>query len=122
MLEPVLGSPVREKVLLFIHVHGEGYAREITRYFEAPLDSVQKQLKRLERGAVLTSERKGRTLIYRFNKEYPFLNELRRLLERVSSYDLSNMNDKINQRRYLRRSGKRRKRIRVIVRDYRERR
>ena len=84
MLEPVLGSLVREQVLLFIHVHGEGYAREISRYFDASLDSVQKQLKRLKKGSVLVCERKGRTHIYSFNKKYAFLNELCRLLVRVS--------------------------------------
>jgi DNA-binding transcriptional ArsR family regulator len=83
MLEPILGSVVREQVLIFIHINVEGYAREISRFFKAPLDSVQKQLKRLEEGSVLQSKRKGRTVIYSFNTEYPYLNELRGLLERV---------------------------------------
>ncbi|MCK4806713.1 MAG: winged helix-turn-helix transcriptional regulator [Candidatus Aegiribacteria sp.] len=121
MLEPVLGSLVREQVLLFIHVHGEGYAREISRYFEAPLDSVQKQLKRLESGSVLTCERKGRTLIYRFNKEYPFLTVLCRLLERVNYYYSLDIKDKITQKRYFKKNRKRRKGIRVIVREYGDR-
>lgn len=120
MLEPILGSIVREQVLLFVHDRGEGYAREISRYFDASLDSVQKQLKRLERGSVLKCERKGRTLIYRFNEEYPFLNELVRLLERVSCYKASNMKDKITKRRFI--SGYRKKMVkdRVIVREYEE--
>ncbi len=121
MLEPLLGSLVREQVLLFIHIYGEGYAREISRYFEAPLDSVQKQLKRLESGSVLTCERKGRTLIYWFNKEFPFLTELRNLLDRVSSYYPSDMKDKITQKRYFKKNRKRRKGIRVIVREYGDR-
>lgn len=118
MLEPLLGSLVREQVLLFVHANGEGYAREISRYYEAPLDSVQKQLKRLEGGSVLISERKGRTLIYRFNKEYPFLNELCGLLERVSYCNSSDMKVKITQRRYSRRDRKKMEKIRVIVREY----
>jgi len=84
MLEPIFGSLVREQVLLFIHIHGNGYAREISRFFDAPLDSVQKQLKRLELGEVLKSENKGRTVIYRFNSEYEYLKELHAMLEGVN--------------------------------------
>ncbi len=118
MLEPVLGSIVREQVLLFIHVHGEGYAREISRNYDASLDSVQKQLKRLESSSVLTCERKGRTLIYRFQKEYAFLTELRNLLDRVNCYNSSEKKDKITQRRYRRGNGDKRKRACVMVREY----
>ncbi len=83
MLEPIFGSLIREQVLFFIHTHGEGYAREISRFFEASLDSVQKQLKRLQRGSVLVSVRKGKTLIYSFNEDYEYLRELRALLNGI---------------------------------------
>ncbi len=118
MLEPVLGSIVREQVLLFIHFHGEGYAREISRNYDASLDSVQKQLKRLESGSVLTCERKGRTLIYSFNREYAFLTELRGLIDRVSCYESSEMKVKITPRRYSRGNGYQMKRACAIVRKY----
>jgi len=120
MLEPLLGSLVREQVLLFIHVRGEGYAREISRYYEAPLDSVQKQLKRLESGSVLTCERKGRTLLYRFNKEYPFLTELSRLLERANLSYSSDMKSNITQRGCFRGNVKKRRKARVVVKKYGE--
>ena len=120
MLEPVFGSLVREQVLLFVHAHGEGYAREISRYFDASLDSVQKQLKRLERGSVLTCERKGRTLIYRFNMEYPCLNELCRLLERVSLHNSPDTKEKIAEVKCLRRKQRRIGTLRVIVKKYGE--
>lgn len=81
MLEPIFGSLVREQVLLFIHARGSGYAREIARYFGSPVDSVQKQLKRLEEASVLSVERKGRTVLYSFNGSYTFLRELRYLME-----------------------------------------
>ena len=84
MFEPIMGSRVREQVLLFLHMHGSGYAREISRFFDAPLDSVQKQLKRLESGGVLISESKGRTLIYRFDKGCIYLRELHALLDGVN--------------------------------------
>ena len=121
MLEPVLGSLVREQVLLFIHNRGEGYAREISRYFDASLDSVQKQLKRLEEGSVLVCESKGRTLIYRFNKKYPCLNELCRLLERVSLYNSSDPKENITGANRSRREQSRNETHRVTVKCYRER-
>ncbi|MBN2587706.1 MAG: winged helix-turn-helix transcriptional regulator [Candidatus Fermentibacteraceae bacterium] len=83
MLEPIIGSLVREQVLLFMHARGKGYAREIARFFNASLDSVQKQLKRLAEDYVLVSEKVGRTVVYRFDPEYPFLAEVRSLMERL---------------------------------------
>jgi DNA-binding transcriptional ArsR family regulator len=120
MLEPVLGSLVREQVLQFLHDRGEGYAREISRHFDASLDSVQKQLKRLERGSVLKCERKGRTLIYRFNKDDPFLNELCRLLDRVSCSNSPGIEDNTIQKRCIVRKRRMRNRVRVIVKKYGE--
>jgi len=117
MLVPVLGSLVREQVLLFIHVHGEGYAREISRYFDASLDSVQKQLKRLKKGSVLLCERKGRTLIYSFNREYPFLNELCRLLDRVSC-SLKDTMHTGTQRRRIMQNRRTKRRVNVTVKKY----
>ncbi len=83
MLEPLLGSAIREQVLLFIHARGSGYAREIAGFFQTSLDPVQKQLKRLEAGEILLSCFKGRTLLYRFNPRYQFIDELSSLLKKV---------------------------------------
>ena len=117
MLEPILGSLVREQVLLFIHINGSGYAREISRFFDAPLDSVQKQLKRLESGEVLLSENKGRTLVYRFNSEYEYLSELHVLIEGISRDVKSN----IEQREPLiTAEDKSKRRSRVLVKLYTE--
>lgn len=77
MLEPLLGSKSSEKVLIFIEVFGEGYAREISQFFEINLDPIQKQLDKLEAGGILVSFVKGRTRIYTFNPRYPFLKELK---------------------------------------------
>ena len=84
MLEALLGSTVREQVLLYIHSRDCGYSREIARFFESPLDSVQKQLKRLEADSILCSSRSGRTVIYRFNEDHPFHVEIRALMERLA--------------------------------------
>jgi predicted transcriptional regulator len=86
MLEPLLGSANREKVLLYLNFRKEGYAREISRYFKTDLTPIQKQLERLENGGVLYSRNVGRTRLYGLNPRYPFLAELQALLERAYAF------------------------------------
>ena len=86
MLEPLLGSVNRERVLMYLFTRREGYAREIARFFATNLDPIQKQLDKLELGGVLVSRMAGRTRLYTFNPRYPFLKELQSLLERGLSF------------------------------------
>jgi DNA-binding transcriptional ArsR family regulator len=83
MLEPILGNNIKEKILLTAFVRQEVYARDIAAIFDIYLLSVQNQLKRLEKGGVLASRLKGRTRLYVFNPRYPFLKELKALLEKA---------------------------------------
>jgi hypothetical protein len=86
MIEVLVGSKNAERVLLYIFSREQGYAREIARFFEADLKSIQKQLDKLETGGVLVSREVGRTRPYMFNLRYPFLNELKSLLEKALSF------------------------------------
>ena len=86
MIEVLLGSKNAERVLLYIFSCEEGYAREIARFFEADLKSIQNQLDKLEAGGVLISREVGRTRPYIFNLRYPFLTELKSLLEKALSF------------------------------------
>ena len=86
MLEPLLGSVNKERVLLFIFARGEGYARDIARYFATDLTPVQRQLEVLERGGILASRLVGRTRLYTFEPRYPLLNEIKGLLEKAASF------------------------------------
>ena len=83
MLEPILGSKNAERVLMFVTVREQGYAREISTFWGADHDSTHKQLVRLEGGGVLVSKFEGRTKIYRFNPRYSFLKELKALLNKA---------------------------------------
>ncbi len=83
MLASLLGSSGSEKVLLFIAARGEGYAREIARLTHMGLYPVQRQLERLEAGGILVCKPQGRTLVYSLNPAYPFLPELRQMLEKA---------------------------------------
>ncbi len=81
MLEPILGSISKERVLLFLYTREQGYAREIATFFDTSVTPIKKQLESLEEQNVLYCEPQGKTLIYKFNPRYPFLKSLKPLLE-----------------------------------------
>lgn len=72
--------------------------------FNGQLTSFLKQLKRLERGGVLVSFKKGKTRVYGFNPRYPFLQALEQLLKRVMFF----MSDADKNKYYYARSRPRR--------------
>jgi predicted transcriptional regulator len=107
MLAPLLGNTNREKVLIFIHARDKGYATEIARFFDVDLSTIQNQLENLESGAVLVSFLAGRTRLYEFNPRYPFLKELKNLLEKAFSfYPTEDQENLTMNRRRPRRQGK----------------
>jgi predicted transcriptional regulator len=85
MLESLFGSIIRVRVLLFLFSNKEGYAREISRFYDTDLNQIQKQLERLEKGGVLVSKTIGKTRLYGFNPRFALLAELNTLLEKVIS-------------------------------------
>jgi hypothetical protein len=107
MLQPILGSENIERVLVFIFARNEGYATEIARFFETDLYGIQNQLDKLETGGVVVSHLAGRTRIYTFNPRYPFLKELKSLLEKALSFYPADVREKLlMNRRRPRRRGK----------------
>lgn len=86
MIESLLGSKNAERVLLYIFARDEGYAREIASFYKTDLKSIQLQLDKFEKSGVLVSRTVGRTRPYMFNPRYPFLNELKALLEKAFSF------------------------------------
>jgi hypothetical protein len=101
MLAPLFGTENSERVLVFLLARNEGYAREIARFFETNLYAIQRQLDKLEGGGVLVSRTAGRTRLYQFDPRYPFLNELKQLLEKALSYYPENVRENLvmNRRR-----------------------
>lgn len=83
MLEPLLQSEIKEKILLYLYANGESYAREISKIFNFNLSSVQNQLLNLEQGGVLYSKLKGKVRLFGLNPRYPFKKEIEVLLEKV---------------------------------------
>lgn len=85
MLEPLFNSYVKERVLLYVYIYGEGYAQEIRRVLRLSLRGVQLQLRRLEQGGVLFARKRDRTYVYQINPRYHFKKELIAILEKVLS-------------------------------------
>ena len=86
MLESLFGNVVIEKIMFFLLINEKCYALELKKRFESPLYSFQRALARLEKGGVISSYREGKTVVYQFNPQYPFLNELKVFLQKA--YDL----------------------------------
>lgn len=107
MLKHLIGSKAREQVLIFIFARGDGYAREIARFFDTENYPIRQQLDRLEGGGIFISKEEGRTRNYSFNPRYPFLKELEALLEKVLSFYPDSLRERlILNRRRPRRRGK----------------
>ncbi|MEL7590924.1 MAG: winged helix-turn-helix domain-containing protein [Anaerolineaceae bacterium] len=86
MIEALLGSEFAEKVLMYLAVRGKGYASEIAAFYDTGLATIQNQLRKFEDGGVLVSFQSGRTRVFEFNPSYPFLTEIKGLLEKALIY------------------------------------
>lgn len=109
MLESLFGNAVIEKILFYLVVNEECYASQLKEVFQLPLFSFQRALARLEKGSIIISHRKGKTLLYQFNPRYPFLKELKTLLERAYDGYPQNIREKYYEqivRKRPRRQGK----------------
>lgn len=107
MLEGLLGTVNREKVLLYVWAREECYPREVARFYDADLRTIQNQFEKLETGNVLYSRMLGKTRVYAFNPRYPFMDELKALLEKAFSFYPAEDQDRLQGgRRRPRRTGK----------------
>lgn len=107
MLEPLLASTNCERVLIFISAREEGYLREIADFYQSAPAPLLKQLEKLENGGVLFSRLVGRTRLYGFNPRYPFLKELKALLDKALSFYPEDIRARLlESRRRPRRKGK----------------
>ena len=86
MLEPLLGSMSGERILIFLFARGEGYGREIARFYQTDLTPIQRGLEKFEAHGILSSRKAGRTRLYSFNPRYPFKKEIENLLEKALTF------------------------------------
>ncbi|MCU0276477.1 MAG: winged helix-turn-helix domain-containing protein [Acidobacteria bacterium] len=107
MLEALLESPLKEKILLFLLANDGSYLSEIARNFDVNPNAVQYQLKKLERGGVLYSQLRGKVRLYGLNPRYPFRRELEALLRKAFDFLSEAEKDRFYiRRRRPRRQGK----------------
>ncbi len=83
MLETLLESPVKEKVLLYLLANEDSYPSEIARNFAFNLNAVQYQLQKLEKGGVVRSRLRGKVRLYGLDPGYLFCRELESLLQKA---------------------------------------
>lgn len=67
----LLGSRAAELALLHLFHYGETYGRAVSQDMEISLESVQRQLDKLERSGILVSKTVGRTRLYLWNLKSP---------------------------------------------------
>ena len=107
MLEPLFGNRVVEKILFYLLTYESGYIRGFAGAFGIPVNGISQQLKRLEDGGVISSQLKGTIRLYSFNPRYPFLPELKAMLQKaLDSMPENELEKYYRQRTRPRRKGK----------------
>lgn len=107
MWSELFSTPTADKVLLYLHRYGEGYALGIARTFELPVSQVQRQLLRFEKNGTLVSRLQGKTRVFTWNPRCAYLKELRALLERILAFlPPATVEQYFMERRRPRRTGK----------------
>lgn len=107
MLNALLGSANKERALIYLAARRRGYARQIARFYDVPLDPLQKALDGLERAGVLVSRMVGSTREYEFNTRYPLRDELAAILDKaLALYPKALRDELLITRKRPRRKGK----------------
>jgi hypothetical protein len=82
-MKSIFGSLSRERALTFIAARDEGYAREITEFWQCSDRPIKRELNQLEAEGVLTADAFGRTIRYRINPRFFLKKELTALLLKI---------------------------------------
>jgi DNA-binding transcriptional ArsR family regulator len=107
MLEALLESPFKEKILLFLLANDGSYLSEIARNFAFNPNAVGYQLKKLENAGVICSQLRGKVRLYSLNPRYSFRKELEALLQKAFDFLSVSERDKYYiRRRRPRKAGK----------------
>lgn len=107
MLEDLLGSINKERVLVYLLAREKGYATEIARFWKTSPSSIVRALEWLEAGGVLVEFDVGRARVYEYNSRYPLRNELSALVARALAFYPAELRNALEvYRRRPRRKGK----------------
>ena len=107
MLEDLFGGRAAERVLLYLHVYGEGHVQRIAETMELYPSEVRAQVVKFEDLGLLVSREVGRTRLYQWKPGNPFVKPLRALLEeRLTHTDVTQIERYFRERQRPRRAGK----------------
>jgi predicted transcriptional regulator len=99
MLEAIMESSLKEKVLFFLLANDDAYPREIAANFGFNLNAVQYQLRKLEKAGVLRSRLRGKVRLYGLDPAYPFRKEFDALLKRAFALLKASEKEKLYKKR-----------------------
>ena len=85
----LIASKTRIKLLvrLFFNPEARSYLRELAKEFNASTNSVREELNQLTETKFLKSEKDGRYIYYRANRDHPLFPELRSMVNKVMGLD-----------------------------------
>ncbi|MBQ3325982.1 ArsR family transcriptional regulator [Candidatus Saccharibacteria bacterium] len=97
MLDVFITSRVRRKILVVFAKYPDfkTHVRGLSKLIKEDAGNIQRELKRLEKGKFLIVTKRGNTLIYQTNKQFPLLKELQSMV--IKSQTLSDRSKKQNK-------------------------
>lgn len=97
MLKCLFGSKDKEMILQYLLVRESGYSTEIAKFWDVNVPQINRQLISLKEDGILKCKAFGKTLVYYFNNDCSFVNELKALLLKVKNSYQNNMLLKIKE-------------------------
>ena len=85
----LISSKTRIKLLVrfFFNPSSRSYLRELANEFNVSTNSVREELNQLTKTELLTSQKSGRQVFYKANKEHPLFPELKSMVSKVMGID-----------------------------------
>ena len=85
----LIGSKTRIKIItrFFFNPQTRSYLRELANEFNVSTNSVRVELNQLTKTKLLTSEKNGRSVIYKANQNHPLFPELTSMVRKVMGID-----------------------------------
>jgi hypothetical protein len=85
----LITSKTRIRLLLrfFLNADTSAYLRELSKEFDVSSNAVREELNQLTKTNLLTSQKSGRQIFYKANREHPLFPELRSMVRKVMGVD-----------------------------------